>query len=501
MLVKNPLTTVLTLLFYSVFLNAPVHATPSSSAIVTQNKTATETGLAILAKGGNAAEAAIAAAFSLGVNEPHNSGIGGGGFLLYYDKAQNTLTFVDYREAAPLATKVADYKKPETSLTGGLAIAVPGLVAGLKKIHERFGDKITWQELLDPAIKQAKTGFIPGEIIHQRFAQEYKRLTEQKDFQSVFGGLAQTSKSPIKQENLALTLEKIASGGAKDFYHGALAKILVKELENAGSLITLEDLARYTVYFTKPHSFIFKDYTIHSAPLPSTGGLLLQQLLGSARDRGITTKDENFNSFLATELARYFENRKKLGDKRTNPFASTSHISVVDAQGNIASMTNTLNSPFGSAVVLPGLGILMNNEMDDFDFEDPEISRNLPERGNRPLSSMSPTIIFKGLEPALVIGTPGGLTIPINIYQVLQRHLIEGENLGVAIKAPKIYFLHSANKALYESGYKITPIMNGPRPVLSEKPIGNIQAIRIDKSKLTTFSDPRGEGIGSKYTH
>lgn len=479
----------------------PAAAGAGQAAIVSQHKLATKTGIKILKSGGNAAEAAIAAAFTLAVVEPHNSGLGGGGFLLYFDKAANTVTFVDYREAAPGALTHANYRKrlkgdPQASETGPLAIAVPGFTAGMQKIHEEFGGGLPWGALLDDAIRHATNGVPMLRLMLKRLAGERQRLSALASFQELFVRPAAGKKPFLLQPKLATTLVKIQTGGAKEFYRGDLAKQIAKDLKAAGSTITVSDLAQYRVYFSQPHRFIFQDKVIYSAPLPSTGGLLLERLLLAARAAGIKSDAAGFAAFLEVELGKYFEDRKNLSDRRTKPFASTSHLCVVDGNGNIAAMTNTINLPFGSGVVLASSGILMNDEMDDFDLI-LEGAKNVIIRGNRPLSSMSPTIVFKSLDPLIVIGTPGGLTIPMNLYQVLQRVLSEGKGMARAIRAPKFYAFPQQKNSMYEEGINPDTLKNLKiQAKKSARPIGNVQAIVFNGRSPRTFSDPRGEGDG-----
>lgn len=479
----------------------PTAADAGLAAVVSQHTLATKSGIKILKSGGNAADAAIAAAFTLAVVEPHSSGLGGGGFLLYFDKAANTVTFVDYREAAPGALTHANYRKrlkgdPQASETGPLAIAVPGFTAGMHKIHEEFGGGLPWGALLDDAIRHATNGVPMLRLMRKRLEGERRRLSALASFQELFVRPAAGKKPFLLQPKLATTLIRIQAGGAREFYRGDLAKQIVKDLKGAGSPITTTDLATYRVYFSKPHRFVFQDQVIYSAPLPSTGGLLLQHLLLAARAAGMQSDAPGFAAFLETELGKYFEDRKKLGDRRAKLFASTSHLCVVDGNGNIAAMTNTINLPFGSGVVLESSGILMNDEMDDFDLTSGD-AKNAITRGNRPLSSMSPTIVFKAFDPLIVIGTPGGLTIPMNLYQVLQRVLSEGEGMAQAIRAPKFYAFPHQKKSVYEEGLDPEALKNlKVKAQESERPIGNVQAIVFSGRSPRTFSDPRGEGAG-----
>ncbi len=470
-------------------------------AVVSANKEATRAGLNVLHDGGTAADAAVAMAFMLGVAEPHGSGIGGGGFFLYYEKTRNRFWFLDYREAAPAAAKNEDYAPTASvamgrlSETGAKAVAVPGFVAGMDAIHKHFG-KRAWADLLTPAIDLAKTGFVPSDFLKRKYAGEKDRLSAQAGMDSFFGKAMASKDGILKMENLAATMGKIQRGGAEEFYRGALSRVILEELKAAGSVIGAEDLRSYHVFSRKPYEFLFNGYRILSAPLPSTGGIFLEEALRGAQAAGVKSGTPEFTEWFAKELVSYFEKRNGLADTEVGILGDTTHLCVIDAEGNIAAMTNTINSAFGSGVVLPGTGILLNNEMDDFVFDPKKNSANHINYRNRPLSSMSPTIIFKGANPVLVIGTPGGLTIPLNIYQILQRYLVEGEGLRSAMAAPKFYSFPHQEKAFFEQGYKGLSQSLTLKPTLAEKPVGNGQAIFIDGDKLDSVSDPRGEGVG-----
>jgi len=489
--------------FFFIFFLFTSFAHAKGLAVVSANKDATRTGLNILRGGGTAADAAVAMAFVLGVAEPHGSGIGGGGFLLYYEKARNRFWFLDYREAAPAVAKNEDYAPTATanegrlSDTGAKAAAVPGFVAGMDDIHKRFG-KRAWADLLMPAIDLARAGFVPSDFLKQKYVGEKERLGSQAGMALFFDKALTAKNDVLKMENLALTMEKIQKGGAEEFYRGALARVILAELKAAGSVIGAEDLDSYRVFSRKPYDFLFNDYRILSAPLPSTGGIFLEEALRGAQDAGVKSGTPAFTEWFAKELVTYFAKRNGLADTEAGILGDTTHLCVIDAEGNIAAMTNTINSAFGSGVILPGTGILLNNEMDDFVFDPNKKSANHINDRNRPLSSMSPTIVFKGFNPVLVLGTPGGLTIPLNIYQVLQRHLVEGQSLWAAMAEPKFYSFPQQEKAFYEKGYNALSQSLTLKPTQAEKPVGNVQAILIDGDKLDPVSDPRGEGVGGK---
>lgn len=442
----------------------------ATAAVVSAHALATDVGKNILQKGGSAADAAIAMAFTLAVVEPQHSGIGGGGLLLYYEKSLNRFTFVDYREALP-----------QGFLSGSGVVAIPGFVLGMEKIHEAFG-KMAWNELLMAAIGYAESGFMPSPGLLFDLNHEAKRLEKAKTFQEFYTNPLGMKKTLFVQAQLASTLKKIQESGAKEFYQDALSHVILDELAETGVKITDEDWSKYQVSFSKPLSFYFQDKLIVTTAAPSAGGKILASLLQTAREKKLESLSPEFIKFLEEQSLTIFKNTT------TSAASHTTHISVIDSDGNIASMTNSLGDAFGSGIILPGTGVLLNNALKDIKTSS----------AKHPATYLTPTIVFKGFDPALVVGTSGGTTIPFNLFQILYRHLVEGDDLSTAIKAPKFYSFPESKTAFYEKGFPIKkiPATLKIKSIESTTTAGNVQAIVIKNGKSRTVSDPRGEGKG-----
>ncbi|MDO8519816.1 MAG: gamma-glutamyltransferase [Deltaproteobacteria bacterium] len=469
-------------------------------AVVSAHPAATEAGMQILKQGGSAADAAIATAFALTVVEPHNSGIGGGGFLLYYEAKKGRFSFVDYREVAPLRADPKFYEKDPRYLRRGIrSVAVPGFLKGMETVHERW-KKLSWPEVVAPSIGLARKGVPIQGKLWDRINKALPYLQFDPESNRLFAEPFKTQ-GWLNQADLAKTLESIQTGGASLFYEGELGQKLVGYMKEAGGIISAADLKNYKVYFRKPFQFEYKNYTIFSSPSPSSGGMGLNFLFNRAMINELAKQPpQSLQAFelIVTSFREYFDFRDvALGDTPDNVLAHTTHLCVIDAEGNIAAMTNTLNEPFGSGVTLPGTGIVLNNEMNDFSLKPNTANRIRP--GARPLSSMAPTIVLKNNFPQLVIGSPGGITIPLNLFQVLFYHWEWNLPLADAIRYPKLYYASQSDEILLEEGVsKKTRQLFGPDKKIKNFPsIGNVQALIIHNDRDTeTFSDPRGEGRG-----
>lgn len=484
-----------------------------------------QTAKAVLQQGGNAVDAAVAAGFVLAVTYPEAGNLGGGGFMTLYtrpgeksavrtaalskqDAQPPQAYFLDYRETAPQAAHRDLYLDeegdviPYRSLVGYQASGVPGTVMGLWEAHRRFGS-LPWPALLQPAIDYAEKGFeVSGQLAQT--AQWYQRWVADKssdplNFQDYFGQLRAGKR--LVQPELARTLKRLAAHGPEDFYQGETARLLVKQMQAQGGLITLDDLKRYAVRWREPVRGQWQGRTIVSAPPPSSGGVAIVQLLkmhaqlaprltqvlAQKPEAGMSaqTRDAVVKSHLYAELSKrvYADRAHFLGDPdfvevpvaalledaylktrsapirldaisateqiRHGPIESpeTTHFSILDAQGNAVSNTYTLNMPFGSGVVIEGAGFLMNNEMDDFSTK-PGVANlfgviggkaNEIAAGKRMLSSMSPTIVLKDHEVELVVGTPGGSTIITSVFQTIVNVIEEGMPAQQAVDAPRVH--------------------------------------------------------------
>ncbi len=463
--------------------------------------------------------------------------------------------FLDYREVAPKAAGKTMYlnEKGEVienlSLVGSRAAGVPGTVLGLWEAHKRFG-KLPWVELLTPAIGYARQGFTVADQQYQYREDANKLFAGKTNFGDYFG--AMKPGTVFKQPELAATLERIAKSGADDFYHGETARLLVAQMQRDNGLIGAADLADYRVKWREPMRISWRGNTVYTAPLPSSGGIALAQLLGIKEDRAADFKGVPLNSaryihLLAEIEKRVFADRADyLGDpdftqvpeaqliapdylkKRAaeiNPTAisptekvrpglethQTTHFSIVDAAGNAVSNTYTLNWDFGSGVVVKGAGFLLNDEMDDFSAK-PGVANafgvvgsdaNAIEPGKRMLSSMSPTIITRDGDVTLVIGTPGGSRIFTSIFQVINNLYDYHLPLAQAVAAQRVHHQLLPKDTVYYDSF--APLTGKPADELKAMGytledqgwnMGDIQAIRIDGRTPETASDPRGRGVG-----
>jgi gamma-glutamyltranspeptidase/glutathione hydrolase len=490
--------------------------------VVTVHHLATDAGVDILKKGGNAVDAAVAVGFALTVVHSAAGNIGGGGFMLIHQHSGKDI-FIDYREKAPLAATANMYLDaagniiPNASIVGTLAIGVPGSEAGLVHAEKKYG-RLTLAQVMAPAIHLAADGFV---LTDEEAAEMHdKILTGFPASKHIFqrdGNFYQTGEV-FRQPELAETLRRIASH-PDDFYHGAMAKQIADAVQQGGGLITAEDMARYTVKEREPITGAYRGYTIVSAPPPSSGGVALIEMLNildgyDLRPLGDRTPQE---MHLVVEAFRrsYMDRSDYLGDpdyvkipleqlisrnygaawrgsintdhasasadlQRPAGFlpaaptmadvrqeaADTTHYSVVDAQGDAVSVTTTLNGYYGSGVTVPGLGFLLNDEMDDFASKQgvPNMfgliqgPANTIAPGKRPLSSMTPTIVLKDGKVSMVLGSPGGgriITVVANIFLSVAD---EGLNIQQAVDAPRFHHQYLPDILFLEPGFSSTTL-------------------------------------------
>ncbi|HEX4601696.1 MAG TPA: gamma-glutamyltransferase [Gemmatimonadales bacterium] len=460
--------------------------------VVTSHPLASEVGVAILQRGGNAVDAAVAVGFALAVVHPVAGNIGGGGFMVIRMRS-DTVRALDFREVAPSRATPDMYVDTAgsvtgASLTGHLAVGVPGSVAGLFEAHHKFGS-LPWKDLLAPAITLAREGFALDAARSHQIALGAERLGRFPASQAQFlvNGAAPPPGAHLVQPDLARTLTLIADSGPSVFYHGAIADLIVQEMQRGGGLITKEDLAGYRAKWRTPLQIAYEGYAIYTMPPPSGGGVTLAELLntmegyrplapfGSAAlmhqqaeamrraytDRNTYLGDPDFvtmplarllSKSYAAELRAAIDpghatpTRPVAGPRAEGP--ETTHYSIVDAEGNAVSCTTTLNNDFGSAVTVAGGGFLLNDEMDDFTtapgrpnlFGLVQGAANAIAPGKRMLSAMTPSIV---LDPAggvvLVLGSPGGSRIPTAVYQVVTDVIDQDMPLADAIAAPRLH--------------------------------------------------------------
>ncbi|WP_063913415.1 gamma-glutamyltransferase [Pseudomonas sp. p21] len=507
----------------------------------------------ILKKGGNAVDAAVATAFTLAVTYPEAGNIGGGGFMTLF--VDGKPYFLDYREVAPKAATRNMYldDKGEVienlSLVGARAAGVPGTVMGLWEAHQKFG-KLPWSELLTPAIGYAKNGFKVAAKQYQYRNDAQGMFKTATNFNDYFGNMKVGEL--FKQPEMAQTLERIADQGVSEFYQGKTADLLVAQMQADKGLITKQDLQDYKAVWREPMAVSWRGNVVYTAPPPSSGGVALAQLLGIKENRAADFKGVAHNSaqyihLLAEIEKRVFADRADyLGDPaftkvpvdqlvakdylakraaQVNPKAisdtdkvkpglephQTTHFSIVDKQGNAVSNTYTLNLDYGSGVVVKGAGFLLNDEMDDFSAKPGAANAfgvvggdaNAIAPGKRMLSSMSPSLMTRDGKVELVIGTPGGSRIFTSIFQVMNNLYDYGMPLDKAVAAQRVHHQLLPKDTIYFDSYAplTGPVADELKKmgyVLEDQgwEMGDIQAIRVDGTKLETASDPRGRGVG-----
>ncbi len=447
----------------------PAEESRTPAAVAMPDGYAAQVAEDILAVGGNAVDAGIAAQFSLAVTLPEAGNIGGGGFMLIY--LDGEASFVDYRETAPLAADRDMYLDADrnviegASTIGHLSVGVPGSVAGMWEAHQRFGT-LPWADLVAPAIALARDGFVIHEKLGSNIERGHGKFDGKTNFRDYFGSAV--AGEPFKQPELADTLQRIADSGRDGFYRGKTADLIVAEMERGEGLITHEDLQSYEAIWREPLLVDWRGMQLLSAPPPSSGGLAIVQLL-KIKDylahefEGLAHNSPQYVHLVAEIEKRVFADRAEyLGDpdfidvpvekllaedylqaraKEINISEistildvrpgleswETTHFSIIDHDGNAVSNTTTLNLSFGSGVVVAGAGFLLNDEMDDFSVK-PGVPNafgvvgfrsNEIQPGKRMLSSMSPTILLRDDEVELVVGTPGGSTIFTSVFQAI----------------------------------------------------------------------------------
>ena len=527
-------------------------ATITRAAIAIPDKYAAQIAEDVLRRGGNAVDAAVATGFALAVTFFDAGNIGGGCFMLIHFDGEST--FLDYREKAPYAASRDMYLDEngdvidQASLIGGQAAGVPGTVAGMWAAHQRYGN-LPWRDLVLPAAKLAGDGFYPAPILVDDVRDTFDWFGDRTNFRDYFGEI-QADKL-FHQPELAKTLERIAEQGADDFYRGETAKMLVDQMGRSNGLITMEDLESFTAVWREPLRSKWRDYEIVSAPPPSSGGFAVVQLLKMKDYLNHYFVDVAHNSpqyiHLVAEMEkRVFADRAEyMGDpdfvemdmdallsedyiarraQEVDPknistlegvqpgleSPDTTHYSIMDQWGNAVSNTYTINWDYGSGVVVEGAGFLLNNEMDDFSAKPgvPNVfgvvgnTANEIQPGKRPLSSMSPTILLKDDQVAIVVGTPGGSTIFTSVFQTIVNILDFGMQPLEAVGAtrfhhqllpPDLITMSVASplpeetiSALGDRGYRVEP---------HDFEFGDVQVIWRNQDELLPAADPRDRGV------
>lgn len=521
--------------------------------VVSAHPLASEAGAQILKKGGNAFDAAIATQFALAVVYPQAGNIGGGGFLVGYTKDGEKIA-LDYRETAPKNASRDMYLdekgKANTDLSqnGRLAVGVPGSVSGMFYTHQKFG-KLPMSVLIQPAIDLAQKGFALTEREANLLNETREDFLKHNSHPTAFTKEIPWKKGDILvQKELAQTLKLIQKQGQKAFYDGKNAQLLVDEMKRGNGIITLEDLKNYKTKERKALQFDYKNHEIVSMPLPSSGGILLAQMLKMSSfenlenfqhnspeavqvmveaerrafaDRAEFMGDPDFiedkTQMLISE--EYLKNRwKNFSFEKATPSAEvgkiiaqpkesteTTHISIIDKFGNAVAVTTTLNGLYGSKVVVKGGGYFLNNEMDDFSVK-PGVPNmfgavggeaNKIEPNKRMLSSMTPTIVLKNGKPYIVVGTPGGTTIPTSVYQSIVNVIDFKMTPSSAVNSAKFHHQWLPEVVFVEKNFSEKTIKNlEQKNYKFEKRggIGRTEMIVIDENgNATAVADSRGD--------
>lgn len=530
--------------------------TGKNGAVVSAHPLASEVGVAILKQGGNAVDAAIATQFALAVVYPGAGNIGGGGFLVAR-LADGTNVAIDFREAAPAAAHRDMYLDPDgtprtdKSQKGHLASGIPGTVAGAFKAHKYA--KLPMKDLIAPAVQLAEKGFVLTASEARNFNSAKEEFLKYSSQSPAFVKDTEWKEGDtLIQPDLAKTLKRIQENGMKGFYEGETAALIVEEMKHGGGIITLEDLKNYDAKERPIVQFNYKGYDILTMSLPSSGGVLLPQMLNMIEDRNIQNyaflSPRAVQLMVEVERRAYADRAEFLGDpdhykvpvevltsksyaaERMKDYDSTkatpssvtkpgvipqseetTHLSVYDKEGNAVAVTTTLNGHYGSRTIVAGAGFLMNNEMDDFSIK-PGVPNmfgavggdaNAIVPGKRMLSSMTPTIVLNEGKPYLVIGTPGGTTITTSVFQTIVDIIDFKMSVADAVNEPKFHhqwlpdevqvekdFPDSTRKALEAMGYKIT----------QRRAIGRTEVIKIlPDGSFEAVADKRGDDHAAAY--
>lgn len=528
-----------------------IHA-QKKGLVVSAHPLASEAGAKMMKMGGNAFDAVIATQYALAVVYPQAGNIAGGGFLVGVKNTGEKFT-LDFRETAPEKASKDMYLdqlgNPNTDLSqnGRLAVGVPGSIAGFFATLNYA--KLPMEKLIQPAIDLAEQGFSITQREADLLNDQMKYFEEHNKSKTVFQKSKPWKKGDMLiQKELAATLKRIQKNGAKGFYEGETAKLIVEEMMRGNGIITLNDLKNYKVVERKPLTFNYKGNEIVSMPLPSSGGILLAQMLQMSAFENV--EDHQHNSTAAVQImveaerrafadraefmgdpdfindqtqmlisADYLKKRWKSYNKlKATPSSEvgkiipqpkesteTTHISIIDKEGNAVAVTTTLNGLYGSKVVVTGGGFFLNNEMDDFSVK-PGVPNmfgavggeaNSIKPGKRMLSSMTPTIVLKNNKPFLIVGTPGGTTIPTSVYQVIVNVVDFKLNPNMAVNLPKFHHQWLPESVMVEKNF--------PEPTISDlekmnykisrvSQIGRTELIMVDENgNATAVADGRGD--------
>lgn len=521
--------------------------------VSTSKYEASKIGRDILKQGGNAIDAAVAAGFALGVAEPNSSGLGGGGFMVIRSAKTGETIFIDFRERAPKNSTPEMWKVGEDGkvvgnqkVEGGKAAGIPGEVAGLLYALEKYGT-MSREQVIRPAVNLAKNGFTVTPTLSGDMKNQFDRLEKYPETAKVFlneEGLPYETGDKFVNKDMAKTLEIIIKKGKDGFYKGEVAKAIVNTMNKYDGVFTMEDLANYKPIIKKPVVGNYRGYEIISSPSPSSGGAIVVEILNILENFNVgelkVNSPEYLHLFSEAYKMAYADRAKYMGDSDyvpvpMNGFVSkkyakevakdidlkkskdgiahdpwmyesedTTHYSIADKEGNMVSVTKTVNGLFGNSVVADGYGFVLNNEMDDFVTGTGH--PNSIEPGKAPLSSMSPTVVLKDGKPFMVLGSPGATKIISTVSQVISRVVDHGMGMQEAIDTPRLYD-NTANKIgletripeetikkLEEMGHTVVKTSDWDRGM------GSVQGVLYKADgTLEGGADPRRDGKALGY--
>ena len=520
--------------------------------VVSGSPIASEVGKEIMLQGGNAVDAAVAVGFALAVVHPEAGNIGGGGFMVIR-MADGKVQTLDYREAAPGRASRDMYlsAEPEASVTGHLAAGVPGAVAGLTEAHRRFG-RLPFPTVIAPSIRLAYEGFVVDEYRSSSIGEDSARLVLFPASRTTFlpNDRPPPAGSIFRQPELGATLEAVRDSGAAGFYRGRVADLIVAEMVRGRGLITHDDLAAYRAIWRDPIEISYRGHTVYSMAPASSGGVTMGQILNimegydplpafgsaalihreaEAMRRAFTDRNQHLGdpAFVQNPLERLLskeyaaELRGQIGEQasvtprfETEPKggSSTTHYSVVDAEGNAVSCTTTLNNSYGSAVTVTGAGFLLNDEMDDFATTPGQPNMyglvqgeaNAIAPGKRMLSAMTPSIVLdREKQLSMIVGTPGGPKIITMVSHVISNVIDHRMRLPDAVRAPRMHHQALPDSLQVErEGFEpdvLDSLSGKGHGIATRGHWGDIEAIVRTASGWQGVSDPRRGGGGAGY--
>jgi len=515
--------------------------------VVSAHPLASSIGIDILKQGGNAVDAAIAVAFTLSVAEPNASGIGGGGFMIIKMVNQDEAVMIDYRETAPGKAMSEFYYQTKSSFkeltqTGATSVGVPGLVSCAALALEKYGS-MSFKQILEPSINLARQGIVVSDKLNAMITDNFEKILKYPATSAIYLSemLPLETGSILKNVDLANTFEIIVKNGAESFYESEIAKAIVKEVKMQDGLFELSDLKSYKAKIRHPVFGSYRGYQLVSAAPPSGGGTHLIELLNIMEgftlenlghnsvefihifteamkmvyaDKSLNTADPDFyevpvDSFInkkyAAKLRSRIDKEKAKFDYSPPYFISnesnnTSHLSIIDQNGNVVALTQSINNFFGSGIVVPETGILLNDHLSDFDNQ-PNMPNSIAPH-KRPTSSIAPTIILKKGKPFMALGTPGGTRIISALAQIIMNVIDFNMSMDNAIEAPRV---HCLNKVLHLEGRIPGDVIEKLKTMghnIKVHPdfdnyFGGAQGILIDPKteKLVGGADSRRDGV------